>query len=85
MFLLNIRITNFILLQLDFESYFIKLISIQSYISLHSSAHLVLRLAPKPRETFAHDVSCAFKTMMPTFECGWISFVFGHGGCMINY
>ena len=38
-------ILNFLLIGLDFESYFIKLICIPSRISFHSSALLVLRLS----------------------------------------
>ena len=50
MFLLNVMNVNFFLLiQLYFESYFIKLMCMQGKISLHSGG----RLATKPQEAFA--------------------------------
>ena len=52
---------NFLLIQLDFESYFIKLIYIQGHVSLHSGACLELHLVPKPQQTFA---PCAFNIML---------------------
>ena len=51
---------NSLLIQLDFESYFIKLMCIQGHITLDSSARLVLRLAPQTLEAFALGVPCAF-------------------------
>ena len=61
MFLLNVKkFLKNLLIQLNVESYFIKLMCIQDHIPLHSSAYLVLHLAPKPYETFRMDAPCAF-------------------------
>ena len=46
-------ILNFLLIHLDFESYFVKLMCSEGHISLHSSMCFVLHLVPKPQETFA--------------------------------
>ena len=46
-------ILNFLLIHLDFESYFVELMCSEGHISLHSSMCFVLHLVPKPQETFA--------------------------------
>ena len=43
-FFLNVRNFKFLFIQLDFESYFIKLICIQCHISFHLGGCIVLRL-----------------------------------------
>ena len=52
-------ILNFLLIQLDFESYFIKLLCIQDHVLLNSGAQLAPRLLEAC--TLVHFVS--FKTM----------------------
>ena len=48
----DVRHVKFLLIQLDFELYFIKPMCIQGHTSLYSGVRLMLRLAPKSHETY---------------------------------
>lgn len=52
-----LRMQNFLLIQLDFELYFLKLMCTQLHISVHSGARLLFDCAPQHLEAFAFAVS----------------------------
>ena len=63
----------FLLLALDFGSYFIKLIGILCRVSLYLGVRLVLHLALNPKETFVPWVHLAsFKPMLGVRFSRWI-------------